>query len=90
MCATFRRVSSSHLRLLLPRARTSAAYSHSMGAIRSSGLSAIAKRWLSVSLHLVNTAVQMLACSLPDPISEARLRLLRDHLKDEEFRKLFR
>ena len=61
-----------------------------MEAIRSSGLSAIAKRWLSVSLRLVNTAVQMLACSLPDPISEARLRLLRDQLKDEEFRRLFR
>ena len=51
---------------------------------------AIAKRWLSVSLHLVNTAVQMLTCSLPDAISEARQRLLRDQPKDEEFRRPFR
>jgi hypothetical protein len=61
-----------------------------MNATRPPELHAIAKRWLAVTLRLINTAVQVLACSLPDAISEARQDLLRDQLKDEEFRRPFR
>lgn len=54
-----------------------------MDTFQPPDLRTIAKRWLSVSLRLVNSAVQLLACSLPDAISEARERVLRDQLKED-------